>query len=426
MSKNKILSDFIKDLDSAATDSFLFTSSGGDRTVARPLRTTDIANVDAPFDSATALALIDSSFLNAKLGSESFVDSDANAIMSNLNVNIIPKNRLTVGSPTKKWKHVRTNKLSFGGSYIDANGLDGGNATLSTFATPSDYSFTQPPVTNVQVGGLGFSAGNAASDIAALKAAGITTDGMYWFDNSISNGTPFQAYVKFNYVDGNDWYLLLKVHNQGDMTSGNSLWTNTTLQNETDDNLTSGNFSKYATWNNIDFNYLMMEMHQSGTAKYPPIMNFTTTRTFAEAITAAGGATAASGYNNTVAANSTSPSYSGGFYHDAGFEYYGNTFTNTGLYERYVQNYGIAMWGNNSSQSTSAEGYSSTGRSGAWIGCPLDNNGHTFGNNTNSGSDSGFGFGASGGNSPKTTSAGYCEWNGTSSTNTLPGYVWIR
>ena len=294
-------------------------------------------------------------------------------------------------------------------------------------------SLTAAPVEpTVQVSGtagsgLGSSSASPASDITALRAAGITTDGMYWFDNSISNGTPFQAYCKFDYVDGNDWYLLLKVHNQGDMTSGNPLWTNTTLHNETDDDLTSGNFSKYATWNNIKFDHLMMEMHQDGIAKYPPIMNFTTERTFAEAITASGGATAANGQNNLVAANSTSPSYTTNvLYHDTAFEYNGNTFTNTGLFERYVQKYGIGMWSSDASNSTTAEGFASVGRGGAWIGCPLDNNGITFGSNHGTRSDSGFGFGASGGNTPKTTSAGYCEWNGTSSTNTLPGYVWVR
>ena len=45
---------------------------------------------------------------------------------------------------------------------------------------------------------------------------------------------------------------------------------------------------------------------------------------------------------------------------------------------------------------------------------------------SNAGSDSGFGFGTSGGNLSKTTSCGYSEWNLGSSTNTLPGYVWLR
>jgi len=143
MSKNKILSDFIKDLDSAATDSFLFTSSGGDRTVARPLRTTDITNINAPYDSASTLALIDSAYVKTTLGSSSFADSDANQIMAVLSGPIVPTTNTTLGTTSKKWKDVYTNKLSFGGIYIDTNGLDGGNATLSTFATPSDYSYDQ-------------------------------------------------------------------------------------------------------------------------------------------------------------------------------------------------------------------------------------------------------------------------------------------
>ena len=141
------------------TFSFLVPAGGGAKgTKARPLRTTDITNVDAPYDSASTLALIDSAFIAAKLGSDSaIVDSDANAIMSSLDVNIIPNNRLTVGSTSKRWKNIHTNKLSFGGISIDTNGLDGGNATLSAFATPSDYSFTQPAIENILVGGSGIS-----------------------------------------------------------------------------------------------------------------------------------------------------------------------------------------------------------------------------------------------------------------------------
>lgn len=143
MSKNKILSDFIKDLDSAATDSFLFTSSGGDRTVARPLRTTDITNVDAPYDSASTLALIDSAYVKTTLGSSSFADSDANQVMTALSGPIVPTTNMNLGSSTKKWQNVYTNKLSFGGIYIDSNGLDGGNASSNTFDTPSDFSYNQ-------------------------------------------------------------------------------------------------------------------------------------------------------------------------------------------------------------------------------------------------------------------------------------------
>ena len=270
------------------------------------------------------------------------------------------------------------------------------------------------------------SQGNPATNIAALRAAGTTTEGLYYFDNSISNGNVFAAYCKFNYIDGNDWYLLLKVHNQGDMPSGSALWTNTTLHNETDANLTSGNYAKYSTWNNIEFTNLQMEMHQDGTAKYPPTMHFSTARTFAAAITLAGGTSAASNANNIVRATSTTPSYTTNMkYHDAGFEKNGNNFTDVGGSEDIVNNYGISMWATNSTNSTTAEGYSSVGRAGAWIGCPVDEQNYTFGNNSG-GAGSGFGFGSSTGNPAKTTSAGYSEWTNSASTNTLPGYVWIR
>lgn len=270
------------------------------------------------------------------------------------------------------------------------------------------------------------SQGNPATNIAALRAAGTTTEGLYYFDNSISNGNVFAAYCKFNYIDGNDWYLLLKVHNQGDMPSGSALWTNTTLHNETDANLTSGNYAKYSTWNNIEFTNLQMEMHQDGTAKYPPTMHFSTARTFAAAITLAGGTSAASNANNIVRATSTTPSYTTNMkYHDAGFEKNGNNFTDVGGSEDIVNNYGISMWATNSTNSTVAEGYSSVGRAGAWIGCPVDEQNYTFGNNSG-GAGSGFGFGSSTGNPAKTTSAGYSEWTNSASTNTLPGYVWIR
>jgi hypothetical protein len=169
-----------------------------------------------------------------------------------------------------------------------------------------------------------------------------------------------------------------------------------------------------------------MEMHQDGTAKYPPTMHFSTARTFAAAITLAGGTNAASNVNNTVAAASTTPSYTTSMrYHYTGFEKNGNTFNDANGGEDIINNYGIAMWATNSTNSTTAEGYSSVGRAGAWIGCPLDEQAYTFGNSSGN-AGSGFGFGASAGNPAKTTSAGYGEWTNSASTNTLPGYVWIR
>ena len=155
MTKNKILSDFVKNLDSAASGSFLFATSDSDRSQARPLLTSDVANVVALYDSASTLALIDSSFLATKLGfdsagsPESFIDSDANAVVSAMNTNVILDSSGTLGTPTKKWKNIYTKKLSFGGVYIDENGIDGGNATLTTFTLPGDYSFTQPTIPNL-------------------------------------------------------------------------------------------------------------------------------------------------------------------------------------------------------------------------------------------------------------------------------------
>lgn len=264
-----------------------------------------------------------------------------------------------------------------------------------------------------------------ASSISQLRTTGITTDGAYWFSTT-KQPTPFQAYVRFNYIDGGDWALLLKVHNQGDMPSGSSFWTNTTLNNATDWNLTSGSWSKYATWNGIEFTRLMMVMTQGGVAKIPPIMIFNTSRTFAEAITLAGGATAASNQNNTVKCDSTDPARGNSVAYHAVPMKSGSAFTDAAGSEDVMQAYGIAMWANNAGNSTTAEGFSSTGRAGAWIGCPMDEGSHTFNANTNSGADSGFGFGFAAGNGAKTGSAGYAEWGNASSTNTLPGYVWVR
>ena len=127
------------------TFSILAGSGGGSgrSSSARPLRTSDITNINAPYDSASTLALIDSAYVKTTLGSSSFADSDANQIMAALSGPIVPTTNTTLGTTSKKWKDVYTNKLSFGGIYIDTNGLDGGNATLSTFATPSDYSYNQ-------------------------------------------------------------------------------------------------------------------------------------------------------------------------------------------------------------------------------------------------------------------------------------------
>jgi hypothetical protein len=321
-------------------------------------------------------------------------------------------------NPTNQTTVTVTNNQD--GTYKIVGSTDSADIGRITFRATANDGVHKISSAAIILLGLGKTADAPASSIAELRDA-TTSDGMYWFDTQ-NSGVPWKAYVKFNYTDGNDWMLLMKVHNSTDMPSGSSYWTNTTLNNENDANLTSGNWAKYATWNNFDFNYLMMEMHDGGTAKFPPIMYYSTARTFAEAITATGGASV---YNNTLKCESTTPVFSTPRYHEAAFEYNGNAFTDIGGSEDYVQAYGIGMWANNASNDTL--GGTSTGIAGAWIGCPLDQTAHTGGFNadTNGGSDSGFGFGFAAGNSARTGSAGYAEW-GNATRHTLPGYVWVR
>lgn len=294
-------------------------------------------------------------------------------------------------------------------------------ATTSAQSISRQFSLIVVPVAQA----LG-TVSNPAPSIAALRTNGVTTDGVYWFSTA-KQLTPFQAYIRFNYIDGGDWALLLKVHNQGDLPSGSEFWTNNTLNNATDWNLTSGSWSKYATWNGIPFTRLMMVMTQNGSPKVPPIMIFNTSRTFAEAIALAGGSTAAATQNNIVKADSTDPPMGNSVTYWNMPTKFGATFTDVpGVNEEIMQAYGIAMWANNASNSTIAEGLPSVGRAGAWIGCPIDEGAHPFNNDSNTGADSGFGFGFAAGNPAKTSSAGYAEWTNASSTNTLPGYIWVR
>lgn len=250
-------------------------------------------------------------------------------------------------------------------------------------------------------------------------------DGIYWI-KAANNGPAIQAYCRFNYLDGGDWVLMLKVFNQGDMPSGSTRWTDTLLHNDSDFNLNSGNWSKYATWNRFPFTRLAMEMRQGGQSKVPPIQIYNTARTFAQAIALAGGINAPSNLNSTVRCDATDPAIPpSSTYWNLPMKA-GAAFSNANGQEQYIQSYGIGMWAKNSANSNMGEGFANTGRAGAWIGCPLDDGGNSFNQPSNSGSDSGFGFGTSAGNPPKTTSCGYSEWNNGSSTNTLPGYVWLR
>jgi hypothetical protein len=269
---------------------------------------------------------------------------------------------------------------------------------------------------------------NPAPSIASLRSAGITTEGAYWFSTT-KQATPFMAYCKFNFIDGGDWALLLKVHTRADLPSGSNYWQNTTLFNETDFNLTSGTWSKYATWNGIAFNRVAMDM----AGRVPPVMIFNTSRTFAEAITAAG---VPSVNNGGLRADSTDPAFGAGAGHDFSSSSQfpmkaGSNFARqSGGLEWYIQGYGIGVWANSASTgATSDPSFGSLpniGLNGAWIGSAMDEQTHTFNAISNGGADSAFGFGFAAGNLTRTGSAGYAEWNSGLLTDTLPGYVWVR
>jgi hypothetical protein len=252
-------------------------------------------------------------------------------------------------------------------------------------------------------------------------------DGPYWL-NPPGSSTTFQAYCRFQWnLNGGataDWVLILKVFNQGDMPSGSPLWRNTTLVNQNDFNLTSGPFAKYEAWNEVPFNRIAMEMTENNTPRVPPVMVFNTTRTFAQAVAFAGAATT---QNNTLKANATEPARGNTRNYFNLPMALGANFANVGGGETVLQAYGIGMWTNNSTNSTNAVGnLPSTGIAGAWVGSSMDEGGHTFNNNANSGSDSGFGFGATAGNPAKTTSAGWASWAQSNSINRMPGYLWVR
>jgi len=273
--------------------------------------------------------------------------------------------------------------------------------------------------------GLGSSSSNPATSAAQLRTNGITTDGVYWFSTA-QVVTPFQAYVKFNYIDGGDWYLLLKVYNQGDMSSGSTYWTNNTTWNSSDFNLATGTWAKYQTWNAFGFTRVMMQMTQAGVTKIPPIMIWNNSITnFATAITTAG-TVVSTATPQGLRCDSTDPAIAVSATVGNVAMKSGTAFTSTPSVEPIIQHYGISCWAGNASNSTTAETFSSVARAGAWIGSPLDEGGHTFNALASYGADSGFGFGCGAGNVAKTTSAGWGDWTASASINALPGYVWIR
>ena len=179
-----------------------------------------------------------------------------------------------------------------------------------------------------------------------------------------------------------------------------------------------------------------------------PIMQFSSTQTLYGAFS---GGYAANG--GGVTASSTDPQIGNSATYHGMTNYMGPGFTDMGGLEDIMQSYGLNKWAAANTNSTSANnqssfnktgvvkghqltvedshpnisGNDSLGRAGAWIGCPLDEGGYTFGGaSSNAGADSGFGFGGGCGNNARTWTSGVAEWSrGNEVANYLPAYIWL-
>jgi hypothetical protein len=179
-----------------------------------------------------------------------------------------------------------------------------------------------------------------------------------------------------------------------------------------------------------------------------PIMQFSSSQTLYGAFS---GGRAANG--GGVTASSTDPQIGNNATYHGMTNYLGGTFTDLGGAEDIMQSYGLNKWANNAANSTSANnqgsrsitaggkgfeltvedshgnisGNDSIGYAGAWIGCPLDEGGFTFGGaSSNAGADSGFGFGGGTGNTARTWTSGVAEWGRDNEVaNYHPAYVWL-
>jgi hypothetical protein len=280
---------------------------------------------------------------------------------------------------------------------------------------------------------------SASSGVNATVGNG--SPGVYWLN---FNGKRFRAYIRPNWLQGRNWVLAAKWFSHTDMPSGSDYWTNNTYHNEGDFNLLSGLWSKYLSWRYFSFDRLAMQMGN----RIAPIMQFSSSQTLYGAFS---GGRAANG--GGVTASSTDPQIGNNATYHGMTNYLGGTFTDLGGAEDIMQSYGLNKWANNAANSTSANnqgsrsitaggkgfeltvedshgnisGNDSIGYAGAWIGCPLDEGGFTFGGaSSNAGADSGFGFGGGTGNTARTWTSGVAEWGRDNEVaNYHPAYVWL-
>jgi hypothetical protein len=278
-----------------------------------------------------------------------------------------------------------------------------------------------------------------ATAITSLSTASTTYNqrpGVYWLN---FGGQIFLGYVKFNWHQQRNWVLALKCHNTHDMPAGSPLWQNNTLVNQSDFNLQSGRMAKYGAWNSFAFTRLLYEMGN----RIPPIMQWNAQKTSLYSVFSS----ITVGNPSGVGADSTDPQLST----TVSTTYYGMTnflgsnFTDFGGAETIINYYGLGSFANNSNNSTSAantgissgfglttehlgtfSSLQSTGRSGAWIGAPMDEAAAYFNRASSGGADSGFGLGVAGGNNARTSTSGIISWAlGNSVANFLPAYVWL-
>ena len=266
--------------------------------------------------------------------------------------------------------------------------------------------------------------------------------GVYWLN---FNSKKFRAFIRPQWLQGRNWVLAAKFFAFNDMPSGSALWTNDASWNGGDFDLNNGHFSKYGkVWRYFGFNRLAMQMGDI----VAPIMQFSSTQTLYGAFS---GGYAANG--GGVTASSTDPQIGNSATYHGMTNYMGPGFTDLGGSEDIMQSYGLNKWAAANTNSTSANnqssfnktgvvkghqltvedshpnisGNDSLGRAGAWIGCPLDEGGYTFGGaSSNAGADSGFGFGGGCGNPARTWTSGVGEWaRGNEVANYLPAYIWL-